>query len=310
MKATIAQRVSRSACVLMVALLISHCGRFGYEEVSSLTKGTCGERTGADGRPGNDGPAQDPAEGDGSVAEPDSGASDTLDDAGAEGGAQIVDDAGSTDAGTHSTLQDGLVAYWSIDEGSGATVSDRGVHGNHGQIVGAVGWTDSARGSVLDLSDQVANHVTVPASASIDGITTAFSISAWVFTRGSGWEQAIVSRQRGQGTDQHYSLQIFQNQIQLQLGSNRVIYAPPSIATDTWLHIAATYDGANAKIYLDGEEQTASTIVSPLTADTTPVLLGSKQENQNIWSAMNGYLDSLRLYDRALTAAEVAELSQ
>lgn len=310
---TIMARLGRGASFVLVGLCIAHCGRFGYDE---LPLSSAPARS---GQSDVDGPAGSLVDVGGSDAKVtvDAGADTATDGALEEdgGGVPATDAgpdamAGERDAGSASTLDDGLVAHWSIEEGTGGLLADSSPNHNDGQLVGSVRWVDSERGSVLRFSDQNTNHVTVPSSASIDGITQAVSMTAWVNTLSSGWEQAILSRQLGQGDDQHYSLQIFQNRVQLQLGASRLEHTPAALPVSAWFHLAATFDGANATLYIDGVEVASATMASSLGTDVSPVLLGSRQEQQTVWSAMNGDLDSIRLYNRALTGAEVARLAQ
>jgi len=306
---TIMARLGRGASFVLVGLCIAHCGRFGYDE---LPLSSAPARS---GQSDVDGPAGSLVDVGGSDARVtvDAGADIAFEeDAGdvpaTDAGADAT--AGERDAGSASTLDDGLVAHWSIEEGTGGVLADSSPNHNDGQLVGSVSWADSERGSVLRFSDQNTNHITVPSSTSIDGITKGVSISAWVNTLGSGWEQSVLSRQVGQGSDQRYSLQIFQNRVQLQLGASRLEHTPLTLPVSTWFHLAATFDGAKATLYIDGLEVASAAMPSSLGTDVSPVLIGSRQEEQTIWSAMNGDLDSIRLYNRALTGAEVARLAQ
>jgi len=74
------------------------------------------------------------------------------------------------------SLTDGLVGYWSCNEGSGSTVSDGSGNGNDGTISGA-GWTSGLSGYCLDY-DGINDYVSV-----VDGSDvrpTDLTMSAWV----------------------------------------------------------------------------------------------------------------------------------
>src|ERR1041384_7419120 len=72
----------------------------------------------------------------------------------------------------------GLVAAYSFDEGSGATVNDFSGNGNTGTISGAT-WTLGKFGNALSFNGST-NWVTVNDSDSLD-LSTGMTLEAWVF---------------------------------------------------------------------------------------------------------------------------------
>lgn len=291
-------RLVRACAAVGLGVALAHCGRFGYESLPVDVSPS---------RPSDAVTDSDPGASDGSIdGQPDASTWSITD-----GAVPDTDVDGAVDGSAETgTLANGLVGHWPLDEGSGDVVSDRSAFGNDGTLTGA-SWLDTSRGMALSFSDQVTNYVRIEPSASIDDIDDALSITAWVYTLGSGWEQAILSRQLGQGNDQHYALKIYQDSIELQFGSVVLGYTPTAFPSNQWFHVAATHDGNTARLYVDGTE-VSSWQMGPgtLTSDTTPVLIGSRQDDQAIWSAMNGNLQELRLYERALTAREVSLLAR
>jgi hypothetical protein len=75
------------------------------------------------------------------------------------------------------------------------------------------------------------------------------------------------------------------------------------VATDVWTHVAATYDGATAVIYVDGFE-VASESASE-TFKESDWLIGS----QRAADTFGGLIDDVRVYDYALSATEVEALA-
>ncbi len=74
---------------------------------------------------------------------------------------------------------------------------------------------------------------------------------------------------------------------------------------NTWYHIAATYDGAQMKIYVNGVlEGTTATTTAPV-INSNPLQLGGNTDQGFYYP---GALDEARLYNRALTLAEVSAL--
>ncbi|MDQ3365196.1 MAG: LamG domain-containing protein [Myxococcota bacterium] len=82
-----------------------------------------------------------------------------------------------------------------------------------------------------------------------------------------------------------------------------------STPPDLWHHVAATYDGTAMTLYLDGvlRDTIASTAAPHGASD---VRIGCDVNVGVVESFFDGWIDDIRLYDRALSAAEVATLAQ
>ena len=77
-------------------------------------------------------------------------------------------------------------------------------------------------------------------------------------------------------------------------------YAP---AIDTnWHHIAATYDEATAKVYIDGVLRASTNSNLQLKANTQPLLIGRTTDNNRIFG---GILDEVAVYTTALSATRI-----
>ena len=79
------------------------------------------------------------------------------------------------------------------------------------------------------------------------------------------------------------------------------------LLADTWYHLTATYDGENLKAYRDGVLITdnPNPTGSP-DSETSPLNFGRHTESPQYF---NGTVDEIRLYNRALSAQEVAALA-
>lgn len=69
-----------------------------------------------------------------------------------------------------------------------------------------------------------------------------------------------------------------------------------------WHHYAATYDGTNVRFYLDGTLTDTQALTAPLRTDADTIDVGE-------WTDTTTVVDDLRLYDSALSAAQIAYLS-
>ncbi len=73
-----------------------------------------------------------------------------------------------------------------------------------------------------------------------------------------------------------------------------------------WHHLAMTYDGASLDLYVDGCLDGSTTLTGSLPASALDVMLGAFQRGPRL----EGALDEVRIYSRALTAGEIAAHAQ
>ena len=80
------------------------------------------------------------------------------------------------------------------------------------------------------------------------------------------------------------------------------------IQTGQWYHLAATHDGTDAKIYVNGVlNTTQSSNITNIIADTgnIPTRIGYRYRNSDV-NYSDGRIGELRMYDRALSSTEVS----
>jgi Concanavalin A-like lectin/glucanases superfamily len=75
-----------------------------------------------------------------------------------------------------------------------------------------------------------------------------------------------------------------------------------ALPLDAWTHLASTYDGATLRLYVNGTQVATRAISGALAATTGALRLGGNA----IWAEyFAGQIDDVRLYERALSAAEI-----
>lgn len=82
----------------------------------------------------------------------------------------------------------------------------------------------------------------------------------------------------------------------------------PVISTNIWMHLVATYQGATREghLYLNGQEQTTVYFTGPDSAQPVmPIKIGRRYDDT---VPFDGLIDDVRIYNRALSAAEVGQL--
>jgi hypothetical protein len=208
----------------------------------------------------------------------------------------------------NNTAVPGLVAAYNFNEGAGTALTDRTSKGHTGTISGATWTTAGHAGSALAF-DGVNDWVTVADANDLD-FTTAMTLEAWVYptASGSGSWRNVVIKQRTNG--EVYNL--YANADTDAPTAYVVRAAQPSVAFDarattqlplnTWSHLAVTFDNTVLRIYVNGVQVGSRTVAGPLLTSTGVLRLGGN----SVWGEyFAGRMDDVRIYNRALSAAEI-----
>jgi hypothetical protein len=189
------------------------------------------------------------------------------------------------------------IAYWRFDEGSGTTAADASGHSHTGTFQGGVTWTAGRFNSAVHINGS--DGVVVVNDASDLDPTSAISITAWVNAdTWSGGNRRIL--QKGD-TDNQYRL-LEENGV-LKFDLSGVSNTPLTTALPSegvWHHIAATYDGASMRIYIDGVLTAQQAASGAIATTTNSLYIGSKGIGGTIGNHFLGMLDDVRVYNVAL----------
>jgi hypothetical protein len=212
---------------------------------------------------------------------------------------------GSDMEGPIQTAKSGPVAAYAFDEGAGTTVSDVSGNEHTATIEGGAGWARGRYGDSLKFTTEGA-CATVPASPELD-LSEEFTLEAWVWAEGGLYEDPVVVREAGGkgvfgigiGSREEGKAEGF---IGEGKGSRAAVGGGSIVREHTWVHLAATWDGADITLYVDGKEVATE-------PDTTPP--GSGEGSLRIGcdaaeGPFGGRIDEVRLYGRALSGGEVA----
>ena len=194
------------------------------------------------------------------------------------------------------------MAHWPLDEGAGLTTADASLNGHAGTLVNGATWTPIGRFGKAVGFDGVDDGIAVADRDDLD-VSSAVSIAAWVSPAAFGSVQSVLDKAGA------YSLALTADgRLQAVIypgGSGVVTEAVSALPLDVWSHVAATYDGATVRLYVNGVEVTTAEAVGVLPATTSSLWLGRSDGG----TAFSGRLDEIRLYDRTLSAAEVLGLA-
>ncbi|HSY19776.1 MAG TPA: LamG domain-containing protein, partial [Candidatus Acidoferrales bacterium] len=85
------------------------------------------------------------------------------------------------------------------------------------------------------------------------------------------------------------------------------VYSPNiSLSTNRWTFLACTYDGQTVSVFTNGVQAGHQTRSGPMSVSSRPLGIGVNLDDGSDY--FNGAIDDVRVYNRALSTNEVAQL--
>ena len=195
-------------------------------------------------------------------------------------------------------LTNGLVAYYPFN----SNANDLSGHNNNGIVVGATLTTNrfGTPNSAYSFAGNGTTYISIPDSPSLD-MTNSVTVTAWIRTTGGGsFAPRIVSKRV-------YQLDLSDTTSSPQVlfaldGLTRAISSPVSLGQNNWLFVAGTYDGSALRVYTNGASAGQVSLPGSIGVNTEPVGIGENLDDYSDF--VNGQIDDVRIYNRALSASE------
>ena len=207
----------------------------------------------------------------------------------------------TTSSGSTATTQ-GPVAAYGFEEGNGTIVADLSGTGNTGTISGAT-WTTAGKYGKALVFNGTSALVTVKDSASLR-LATAMTLEAWVKPSVVNriWQDVIYK------ADDNYYLEATSSNggkpaanVKTNSGGTGA-YGTSALPTSTWTHLAVTYNGAALTLYVNGNPVSSVARTGSLATSTNPLQIGG---DSLYGQYFQGTIDEVRIYNRALSQAEI-----
>ena len=231
----------------------------------------------------------------------------------------------------------GQILHYTFDADEGAKVTDKSGHGNHGAVGGAT-WTPKGKVGGAYRFSGGKDHILVDCPALRKSSDDSFSLALWFYAErfNPNDENAVfgisaprgvndgafsyrigIGRPNGQGTD--YSIAFVPG---THCRDNSVAPFMTGLKEKTWYHVTGVYDKGDIRLYVDGVEKGRTRYslgaAGPYSPDELhkglsrppPALVGcvGNSFGQLDTRGLNGIIDEVMFFDRAVTAAEVAGL--
>ena len=208
-----------------------------------------------------------------------------------------------------------LIGYWPFDEGQGTTAADITGNGNDGTLNSGVEWVPGYKDSGVRFDTAGERVVVGPIDPTAEN--NAMTLAAWINWEGEGHsigQQGIIGKRLGwdPGTTVKWFWQtnpagdfLFRADSAGGGGGGGFGWGNGLLApyANEWTHVAVTWDNGTVTQYINAEAVGTGNIDFIDTADDTPVTIGCVDSTNN--ETFVGSIDEARIYDRALTPAEL-----
>ncbi len=215
----------------------------------------------------------------------------------------------------------GPVARWSFDSATVPVTHDT-AGGIDDKVGGFYKYVPGVSGTGLRFDGYTTSVVRKAVAA--PKLHGAFSVEAWIALDTYPWNWLpVVDQEEDHQTGYFFGLDAF-GHLSLQVfvdGVWKSVTSTAQIPLKKWAHISGTYEENHAlTIYLDGKEVGSLAASGPmLTAEKQDLIIGRVREpelpfpsfsispHNAVWYSLDGILDEIAIYDRALTAQEIQQ---
>jgi len=206
--------------------------------------------------------------------------------------------------------KDGLVGYWSFDEGSGNKVYDKSGNGNDGTLLpsgsGPV-WTTGKFGSALSF-DGVDDYVTSMPTYSLNDAALHYTVAIWFkgSMQNEYWKGIVGKPGRNYniwlgGSDGNSPY--IHHRFHTTASTNDNCPNLVGVVWDDWNFVIITNDGSTCQTYIfnkNGKFYTQRAFAASLISDDSALQIGRNLDGSNS-NYFNGIIDEVRIWNKALT---------
>ncbi len=214
-----------------------------------------------------------------------------------------------------------LMLNYTFTSETGTLVRDRSANGLNGHLVNTAAPTAyssslSGHGKALQLVGANHQFVDVGDAAPLD--VNRYTLAAWVYYTGIPNDKTLdrweVLEKAGA-----YWLNI-RTDGRVRVGGFyggcanpnwQYFDSPDPIPTNTWTHLASTYNGSQVAIWVNGTKVATQAVTGTTCINAEPLAVGAKNAPAKglLEAFFDGRLDDVRIYNKAITSSQIAALA-
>ena len=208
----------------------------------------------------------------------------------------------------------GWVLGYGFESLAGGVVRDASPSGITGQLRGTplplTAASVSGHGQAIMLWSGNKHFVDVPDVAALD--VNTYTLTAWVRYTANVHDDRWEVLEKADA----YWMNIRTDTRKLRVGGFygsctsagwRYLDSATKLAPKTWIHVASTYDGTTLRLYINGVLNASRAVSGRTCSNSQPLAIGAKNYTKTgvIEAYFDGRIDDVRIYSRALTAAQI-----
>jgi uncharacterized protein len=226
---------------------------------------------------------------------------------------------GVFDADPSVSLTSGLVAYYPCEQAVETALPDLSGNNRNAQLAssatGDAGFRFAAGkvGKALYLSSASSAHVVLPSGMLTDACEA--TIATWVFLNSQKALQRAWTFSTGANaymylTTDHNLSSLMRAGITLKTnGDPEFVEGPGALPTGVWTHVAVVLGSAGLVLYIDGVQVGVNSASTIRPVDMGKTLYDYIGRSNYSWDPyLDGNIDEFRVYNRALSPAEIRAL--
>lgn len=203
---------------------------------------------------------------------------------------------------------EGLVAYFKFEEGKGKTLNDYSGIGNDATITGDVEWVEGKYNRGLKF-DGKSSYADIP-TGKVGPLFEAVTITAWVKVAKmpSSHSYNIAGMTTGPGSGFYVELYAVVLAAWQCQPNNTNASTPYPTTFNEWHHLAGVYTGKEILLYIDGEQKANGPGAALPSVAGLPFRISGNHSEVSDWAgSLDGVIDEVRLYNRALGSDEIKD---
>ncbi|MBN1507999.1 MAG: LamG domain-containing protein [Sedimentisphaerales bacterium] len=218
-----------------------------------------------------------------------------------------------------------LLCWWKFDEVLRDTVVDHSGYDHFGTVCGATMEIDGRVGGALRFGGDGDYVVNEEAGDFLNGLN-AITVCTWIKSDQINTDRGFIDCEEPDGSDQMVTIRY--DASGASYGGSNVIKAAivstpdwqqqlessSNVQTTEWQHVAMTWSSDQPiRLYIDGVENTPTGTSEPnvpggTITGCTKMIIGKGGKDQGTTAGWKGLIDDVRIYDMALTAADIKQV--
>lgn len=223
-------------------------------------------------------------------------------------------DSGQLAINLNASYLNGLVGYWSMDETTGTTIHNINTESGLINTTNQGTWNGNTTlnytiGHIGNAGyfDGVDDYINMGTNKSLN-ITNEITIGAYIRPNNTTTLQGIVSKKQVYGDFSGYLMSLESGNIRFSYGNGSASFTrtsdPAGLSLVSYNYVAVVYNGSNVLFYVNGIGKGSTVSTGTIANSAFNLVFGARSSPS---SYFNGSIDEVKIWNRALSASEIAE---